>query len=52
LYDRVRHIHWVFEKSAKKAGGGELKRKAQPIVIASLDTNYRVIRVIQMEIAR
>ena len=52
LHDRVRHLHWVFEKRAEKAGGGELKRKAQPIVIATLDSNYRVIRVIQMEIAQ
>jgi len=52
LQYRAWYLQRVFEKSAEKAGGGKLQRKAQPVVVATLDTDYRVVSVIEMEIAR
>ena len=48
----VWHIHRVFEKSAEKAGGGELQRETQPVMVATIDTDHGVVSVIQMEKAR
>jgi len=52
LQYRARHIDWVFEKSAEKASGGKLQRKAQAVVVTALDTDHCVVSVIKMEIAR
>lgn len=51
LQHRIRHVQRVFEKGAEKAGGGELQRKAQPVMAPALGANHGMIRVIQLKIA-
>lgn len=52
LQHRIGHRQRVFEEGAEKAGGGELQRKAQPVVVATLGADSGVVGVVQMEKAR
>lgn len=52
LEHRIGYRQRVFEEGAEKAGGSELQRKAQPVVVATLGADSGVISIVQMEKAR